>query len=728
MTQIEYPLNVYFADLDSIYTTLFESMYTGRNYKVHGNPYCTKKYYKRQSHVQKMKPCVLAVIVNLAILARTAEAASLTCEDVSTVYQDQQCCTDSDDPTCYNKLDVGWGIGGHPYESRTEPCVGEYDWIVTLSDCIDALTYLTSREPAQYQFTGVSDIDHGDYPSGCYQRVNEGAVLFNSGGFKTSCSSQSGLANNEAKYCLCKKRANLHLDNDGNLNTNDYIYAKNIYSQNGLKVDQSIRFQHGQSGKEFGIGGNNEDAIKIWVSNAKDYMDIGHEISGNPQIERLRIKSKLTEIENGVFGTCNVYDSASTRTSKFGIYLDTPEAVTCKKANSGTAVSYPFVFNRNTMFNDHVNMQSVQINRQLYVERDLKVQKGVLLNNQCYTKDFYDANPGSCKTEMYGDLDAKGRTNYFDICGSKRGCTDNTARKVTFGSGSAANRLYPFRVNEQAYFNDHTHFADSLTVTDSGRFKQDLEVGGELYLYQEGVSGSQTYGIASGDSTINRGLQFKIHGGAHYADFQSFNYIRVQPAEVIAEGYKTSSDRRIKNDIVEIPDALALETFRGLEAKYYYYENNDKSDVRQIGFIAQEVREAIPEAVILGKGTLPDEQRVVEVLWQEVVNSTEYSMELSLETLAPGKYKFKFPGDGSMAELETLDGKTFLTGDGKVWTSKTKHSEVELFGSIVDDFHYIDKDKIFTVAYAAMQEMDRTQQALLLTIASLEARLAALEA
>ena len=57
-----------------------------------------------------------------------------------------------------------------------------------------------------------------------------------------------------------------------------------------------------------------------------------------------------------------------------------------------------------------------------------------------------------------------------------------------------------------------------------------------------------------------------------------------------------------------------------------------------------------------------------------------------------------------------------------------------LYGKEVDDFLTIDKNKIFAVAYAALQEVDRIQQTLQEKVATLEdtveklsERLAALE-
>jgi hypothetical protein len=54
-------------------------------------------------------------------------------------------------------------------------------------------------------------------------------------------------------------------------------------------------------------------------------------------------------------------------------------------------------------------------------------------------------------------------------------------------------------------------------------------------------------------------------------------------------------------------------------------------------------------------------------------------------------------------------------------------SLVLVYGEVVDDFRTLCHDYIFTITTAAVQEIDRQQQADKLKIAELEARLTALE-
>ena len=325
-----------------------------------------------------------------------------------------------------------------------------------------------------------------------------------------------------------------------------------------------------------------------------------------------------------------------------------------------------------------------------------------------------------------------------------------------------------------------SHSPSHMLINDVGNVgigttspSEKLEVNGTCKITNrlEIISHGTAFQITGGH-TPARGLKFLHSGGTYYADFLGIDYLRFQDGYALkgfniqghnetldvgkigetthirlygnghlyatsiitsGVGWLTSSDLRIKNNIETIPDDLALQTFRSLDAKYYNYIDNAFSDEKQFGFIAQEVKEAIPEAVKLMERALPDEQRVVDVLWN-ITNNNSYSMELSSEVLAPGKYEFHFTepesesyGFNGVEMLDTLDGKTFQC-KGKTWTLKTKYSRVELYGSVVSDFHTIIKDKIFTVAYAALQEVDKTQQKHAATISAAEAKLTAAEA
>ena len=77
--------------------------------------------------------------------------------------------------------------------------------------------------------------------------------------------------------------------------------------------------------------------------------------------------------------------------------------------------------------------------------------------------------------------------------------------------------------------------------------------------------------------------------------------------------------------------------------------------------------------------------------------------------------------------LGTLPG--FTKEDDTYTKTITKNvgSKIGVYGQVVDDFLSIDKNYIWTIATSALQEVDRQLQAEKTKVASLEARISALE-
>lgn len=180
---------------------------------------------------------------------------------------------------------------------------------------------------------------------------------------------------------------------------------------------------------------------------------------------------------------------------------------------------------------------------------------------------------------------------------------------------------------------------------------------------------------------------------------------------VSASSINTPSDKRIKTNIEAVPDNLALNMIRNLDAKYYHYaDKKQRGDARVIGFIAQDVYNVIPEAVRIERGSIPSLMQDVEVEWTKT-SGNDYIMTLKTEKVEPGQYTFIVDEDESVS-LKTTDGSTFKTN--------SKYTKVFLESNNIEDFHYIDKQKIFAVAYAALQQVDKNQQTLTERVAKLE--------
>ena len=169
-----------------------------------------------------------------------------------------------------------------------------------------------------------------------------------------------------------------------------------------------------------------------------------------------------------------------------------------------------------------------------------------------------------------------------------------------------------------------------------------------------------------------------------------------------------SSDRRIKENIVDVSDNLALEMVRNIPVKYYEYKDKlIKGNEKTIGFIAQEVKEIIPIAVSIQKNIIPNEMRELEnISWREITDnsSNQYKLTTDLSNCSGIKYRFFVSNDPSGNDEYK---KEIIGNEDNTFTFDTSYNNVFCYGKEVDDFHTVDKQKLFTLNFSATQELDR---------------------
>ena len=171
-----------------------------------------------------------------------------------------------------------------------------------------------------------------------------------------------------------------------------------------------------------------------------------------------------------------------------------------------------------------------------------------------------------------------------------------------------------------------------------------------------------------------------------------------------------SSDKRIKKNIVEVNDSAALQKVRDISCCWYNYIDHLQRDSRKtIGFIAQQVKEHIPEAVENMRDFIPNVMKTINTTWE---NNKMYSNELL--DINGTKYKFYVSNDLSgNDECEKIV--VAINNDG-TFTFDQSYNNVFCYGKEVDDFHTLDKQKLFALNFSATQEIDRIQQQQLLDI------------
>ena len=233
------------------------------------------------------------------------------------------------------------------------------------------------------------------------------------------------------------------------------------------------------------------------------------------------------------------------------------------------------------------------------------------------------------------------------------------------------------------------------------------------------------YTIDGSENTGSR-HQINYNGGASGSGGSGNLSLRVRGRSWFEDYTFHSSDSRIKKEIEDIPDKLALEQVRNIPCRYYkYVDTYGKGDSRTIGFIAQEVNSVLPMAVSIKTGIIPNVYtNILDVIWEEITETNtetgieikKYKMRTSTITPISGvKYKFY------VSNTENDEVEKIVTGSSdNTFTFEQQWTNVFCYGREVEDFHTVDKNKLFALNFSATQEIDRIQQQELTKVKDLE--------
>ena len=197
-----------------------------------------------------------------------------------------------------------------------------------------------------------------------------------------------------------------------------------------------------------------------------------------------------------------------------------------------------------------------------------------------------------------------------------------------------------------------------------------------------------------------------------------------------AVNYHTHSDARIKKDIVDIDDTSALEKLRLLQPKTYKYRNEEERGSSTVyGFIAQDVSNVLPYAVSITADPVP-----TILSSSNVTVLTDTSVQLTLDKTIPDDINLTNTSNihitvdgvgGYVCPVISTTGNNIITIEKTSELSNiTSTSTAYIFGEHVQDFHNIDKSAIFTIATAALQEVDRQLQSEKTKVSTLETQVA----
>ena len=140
------------------------------------------------------------------------------------------------------------------------------------------------------------------------------------------------------------------------------------------------------------------------------------------------------------------------------------------------------------------------------------------------------------------------------------------------------------------------------------------------------------------------------------------------------------------------------------------------------GFIAQEVKQVLPDAVEIKTEYIPNVYQL-GIVDQEnsAIIHFEESVDLSLNIYNNSGARIKYikqdykSGYSNVIELiddKTLQLETPLSAEDMYYDASMNVHKIFIYGQLVDDFNTLKKNAIWTITTAAVQEIDRTVETL----------------
>jgi len=193
-----------------------------------------------------------------------------------------------------------------------------------------------------------------------------------------------------------------------------------------------------------------------------------------------------------------------------------------------------------------------------------------------------------------------------------------------------------------------------------------------------------------------------------------------------------SSDKRIKYDIRDLDDMECLTKIRTLKPCKYKYRDIEKQLGNEhqdtIGFIAQEVKEVIPDAVNINPkdsrepDVIPNIQRLCDLSSNVLTIHNTSNITLYYNS-NPSKEPLELiydyePFINDVIELRD-DNKKYKVKITNIITSNIfnvsyeseipniSYSKLFAYGTYIEDFNKLDKSIIYTIGIGAIQELDR---------------------
>jgi hypothetical protein len=163
-----------------------------------------------------------------------------------------------------------------------------------------------------------------------------------------------------------------------------------------------------------------------------------------------------------------------------------------------------------------------------------------------------------------------------------------------------------------------------------------------------------------------------------------------------------SSDSRIKKDVEELDDGECLNKLLALKpVKYSYIDNTRNIEGKKVyGFIAQDVKEVLPEMIRINDDYIPNIYKIASYhIENKIINiDFEYNIIVGTKLRIYQDYIDNFT---DCIITEKLNDTSFKID------KELEKEAIFIYGSQVEDFHRMDKNYFHALTVSSCQELHR---------------------
>ena len=161
-----------------------------------------------------------------------------------------------------------------------------------------------------------------------------------------------------------------------------------------------------------------------------------------------------------------------------------------------------------------------------------------------------------------------------------------------------------------------------------------------------------------------------------------------------------TSDLRIKRDIIDINENEILDKFLKINVKKYKYKDKKRKNKEVYGFIAQEIKEIIDD-----KGVSLDHNFIYDINEYGTIESNIITCECNLELNTQYRVIINDIKERDIIVKDNLENNKYRI-DGYIHNYEEYNSDkIFIQGREVNDFHYLNKNAIFTMNVNVTQEL-----------------------